>query len=99
MPGSQLSTRSSFSSASLLPSATITMPAWSEWPIPTPPPWCTDTQVAPLDAFSRAFKMGQSAIASLPSRLPSDVVAVVEDDRATRFEREHRAHVFGHCAH
>ena len=39
--------------------------------MPTPPPWWTDTQVAPLDAFSSAFSTGQSAIASLPSRMPS----------------------------
>ena len=39
--------------------------------MPTPPPWCTDTQVAPHDAFSSAFSTGQSAIASLPSRMPS----------------------------
>jgi hypothetical protein len=39
--------------------------------MPTPPPWWTDTQVAPLDAFKRAFNTGQSAIASLPSSIPS----------------------------
>ncbi len=39
--------------------------------MPTPPPWCTETQVAPLDALSSAFRIGQSAIASLPSRMPS----------------------------
>ena len=39
--------------------------------MPTPPPWCTDTQVAPADALSSAFSTGQSAMASLPSRMPS----------------------------
>ena len=39
--------------------------------MPTPPPWCTDTQVAPAEALSSAFRIGQSAIASLPSRMPS----------------------------
>ena len=39
--------------------------------MPTPPPWWTDTQVAPADAFSNALRIGQSAIASLPSRIPS----------------------------
>src|SRR5438105_11002953 len=38
MPGSQVSTRSSLASASTEPSATITIPAWSEYPMPTPPP-------------------------------------------------------------
>ncbi len=40
-------------------------------PIPTPPPWWTDTQVAPAAVFKRAFKIGQSAMASLPSFIPS----------------------------
>ena len=35
--------------------------------MPTPP-WCTETQVAPPTALIRAFKIGQSAMASLPSR-------------------------------
>ncbi len=39
--------------------------------MPTPPPWCTDTHVAPADVFSSALSTGQSAMASLPSRMPS----------------------------
>jgi hypothetical protein len=39
--------------------------------MPTPPPWWTDTQVAPLDVLSSALRIGQSAIASLPSRIAS----------------------------
>ena len=33
-----------------VPSATVTCPAWIERPMPTPPPWWIDTQVAPDDA-------------------------------------------------
>ena len=47
------------------------MPAWIELPIPTPPPWWTLTQVAPAATFSRAFRIGQSAIASEPSAIAS----------------------------
>src|SRR6202049_5009151 len=39
VPGSLVSTRSSFRAAASVPSATTTMPAWMERPIPTPPPW------------------------------------------------------------
>ncbi len=49
----------------------MTMPAWMDKPMPTPPPWWTETQEAPLTAFRRAFRMGQSAMASEPSRMPS----------------------------
>src|SRR5581483_7692788 len=51
VPGSVVSTRSSRSAASSDPSATTTMPAWIELPIPTPPPWWTLTQVAPAATF------------------------------------------------
>ncbi len=39
--------------------------------MPTPPPWCRETQVAPLAVFSSAFKSGQSETASEPSIMPS----------------------------
>ena len=39
--------------------------------MPTPPPWCTDTQVAPAAVLSSAFSTGQSAMASEPSRIDS----------------------------
>jgi hypothetical protein len=39
--------------------------------MPTPPPWCSDTQVAPLAVFSSAFSSGQSETASEPSRIAS----------------------------
>ena len=39
--------------------------------MPTPPPWCKDTQVAPLAVLTKAFKIGQSAIASDPSFIAS----------------------------
>ena len=39
--------------------------------MPTPPPWWTETQVAPLTALSRALRIGQSPMASEPSRIPS----------------------------
>src|SRR5262245_235076 len=71
VPGSVVSTRSSRSSASAEPSATTTMPAWIELPIPTPPPWWTLTQVAPAATLSRALRIGQSAIASEPSAIAS----------------------------
>ena len=61
----------SLASASGVPSASTASPAWMEYPIPTPPPWCTDTQDAPETAFRRAFRMGQSAMASEPSFIPS----------------------------
>ena len=47
------------------------MPAWIELPIPTPPPWWTLTQVAPAATLTSAFRIGQSAIASDPSRIAS----------------------------
>ena len=71
MPGSVVSTRSSFAAASSVPSATQTMPAWIEWPMPTPPPWWIDTQVAPEAVLTSAFSSGQSAIASEPSFIAS----------------------------
>ena len=71
MPGSLVSTRSSFCAASGVPSATVTWPAWIERPMPTPPPWWIDTHEAPEAVFSIAFSSGQSAIASEPSSIDS----------------------------
>ena len=96
VPGSVVSTRSSRSAASSVPSATTTMPAWIELPIPTPPPWWTLTQVAPAATLSSAFRIGQSAIASEPSSIASvsrygrgdrarvEVVAADHDRRSHR---------------
>src|SRR6478735_1972106 len=53
MPGSLVSTRSIFCAASSVPSATVTWPACRERPMPTPPPWWNDTQVAPEAADAR----------------------------------------------
>ena len=39
--------------------------------MPTPPPWWTLTQVAPAAVFTSALRIGQSAIASDPSRMAS----------------------------
>ena len=39
--------------------------------MPTPPPWWTETQVAPATALSSAFRIGQSATASEPSFMAS----------------------------
>ena len=47
MPGSLVRRRSSFCAARSVPSATETWPAWMERPMPTPPPWWMETQVAP----------------------------------------------------
>jgi hypothetical protein len=69
--GSLLSTRASFSAESAVPSATVTWPAWMERPMPTPPPWWIDTQVAPDEVFTSALSSGQSAIASEPSFIAS----------------------------
>jgi len=60
-----------FACAMSVPSATATMPAWIERPMPTPPPWCTLTHDAPLEVLTRALRMGQSAIASEPSSIAS----------------------------
>ena len=54
-----------------MPSATQTIPAWMERPIPTPPPWWMLTQEAPAEVLTSAFSNGQSAIASDPSSIPS----------------------------
>src|SRR5207244_7938314 len=64
VPGSVVSTRSRRSAASSVPSATTTMPAWIELPIPTPPPWCTLTHVAPAATFSSHVKLRPSAAAA-----------------------------------
>src|SRR5690349_22443713 len=71
IPGSLVSTRSSFSAASGVPSATDTWPACRERPMPTPPPWCTLTQEAPEQVLTRALSTGQSPIASDPSAIAS----------------------------
>src|SRR5271154_5883556 len=54
-----------------VPSAQITMPACCENPMPTPPQWCRDTQVAPEAQFNSAFSSGQSETASEPSAIDS----------------------------
>src|SRR5260370_8357666 len=71
VPGSLVSTRSSLRAASAVPSAPTTIPACIERPMPTPPPWCTLTHDAPLEVLRRALRIGQSAIASEPSRIAS----------------------------
>ena len=71
MPGSFVSTRASRSRIRGVPSATITWPACSELPMPTPPPWWNDTHDAPLATLSSALRIAQSAIASLPSCIAS----------------------------
>ena len=57
--------------ASAVPSQQITIPACCEYPMPTPPPWWIDTQVAPDAQLSSAFRNGQSETASEPSRIDS----------------------------
>ena len=66
-----MSTRSSFSAARSEPSATTTIPAWIDRPIPTPPPWWMLTHDAPDAVFTSALRSGQSAIASEPSSIDS----------------------------
>ncbi len=50
--------------------------------MPTPPPWCSDTQVAPEAVLSRAFSSGQSDTASEPSIASRLGLAVGRGDRA-----------------
>src|SRR3546814_1121633 len=69
--GSFHSTRSRRRAASSVPSQTMTMPECCEKPIPTPPPWWSETQVAPLAVLRRALSSGQSETASEPSRMAS----------------------------
>ncbi|MNE97608.1 hypothetical protein D3C80_1959830 [compost metagenome] len=57
--------------AASVPSHTITTPECCEKPMPTPPPWCRLTQVAPPAVFSSALSSGQSDTASDPSRMAS----------------------------
>jgi len=71
IPGSLVSTRSRRFAAASVPSATTTIPAWSELPMPTPPPWWKLTQLAPAAVLTSALRMGQSAIASEPSFMAS----------------------------
>src|SRR5262249_44260672 len=69
--GWTVSPRSSLFAAASVPSATMTMPACSELPMPTPPPWWKLTHDAPPAQLARAFKRGQSAMASEPSFMAS----------------------------
>ncbi len=39
--------------------------------MPTPPPWWNETHDAPFTAFTSAFRIGQSATASVPSFIAS----------------------------
>jgi hypothetical protein len=50
---------------------TMTMPECCEKPMPTPPPWCIDTQVAPDAVLTSALSSGQSLTASEPSFMDS----------------------------
>src|SRR3954462_3722973 len=67
MPGSASSMRRIRSPASGVPSATITWPACSDLPMPTPPPWWNETQLAPVAVLTSALRIGQAATASVPS--------------------------------
>ena len=70
-PGRSTARAPAACAASGVPSATITMPACCEKPMPTPPPWCSDTQVAPRAVLSSALSSGQSDTASEPSFIAS----------------------------
>lgn len=65
--GSFHNTRAMRRSASSVPSKQMTMSECCENPMPTPPPWCSDTHVAADAVLSSAFKSGQSDTASEPS--------------------------------
>ncbi len=63
------------------PSATMTMPACSELPMPTPPPWWNETQVAPLTRVEQRVQdrpVGDR-VGAVPHRLG---LAVGRGDRA-----------------
>src|SRR5205807_3271643 len=62
--GSLVSTRSSRLAAAGVPSATITWPACSEYPMPTPPPCRKALQDAPLTALTSVLRIVQAATAS-----------------------------------
>ena len=78
-PGSFVSTAPSRSAACAVPSATVVAPADCAWP-PKP---CTATRSACEAVFSSAFRIGQSAMPSEPSRMRS----------VSRTGRGHRARV------
>jgi hypothetical protein len=58
-----------------------------ERPMPTPPPWWTLTQEAPEAVLSRAFRIGQSAMASLPSAMASVSRYGLATDPESRWSR------------
>jgi len=87
MAGSLVSTRSTRHEPSAVPSATTTTPAWIDFPIPTPPPWWTDTHEAPDEVLTNALRIGQSAMASEPSRIPSVSRSGEATEPASRWSR------------
>src|SRR5258708_2288563 len=107
MAGSVVSTRSIFCAASSEPSATTTLPARCEDPLPTPPPCWIDGQGHPAERPAALLELGpderrhetrivERVLDAGVPRLRAEVVAVVEDDRAVALEREHRPHMVGH---
>ena len=62
--GRRCSVRRIRSAARSVPSATLTWPACSERPMPTPPPWWNETHDAPVAVLTSALRIGQSATAS-----------------------------------
>ena len=87
MPGSASSVRRIRSPASGVPSATITWPAWSDLPMPTPPPWWNETQLAPVAVLTSALRIGQSATASDPSLIASVSRCGEATEPASRWSR------------
>ena len=55
--------------------------------MPTPPPWCSDTQVAPPAVLSRALSSGQSETASEPSCIASVSRFGLATEPASRWSR------------
>ena len=87
MPGSASSVRRIRSPASGVPSATHTCPACSDLPMPTPPPWWNETQLAPVAVLTSALRIGQSATASVPSRIASVSRSGEATEPASRWSR------------
>src|SRR5579871_2662203 len=71
IPGSVVNTRCKRRPPDSVPSATTTIPACCEYPMPTPPPLWIETHEAPAEVLTSAFSSGQSDTASDVSSIAS----------------------------
>src|SRR5438094_3363144 len=86
MPGSLLSTRSSRRLEFSVPSATTTIPACCEKPMPTPPPLWIDTHEAPAAVLISAFSNGQSAIALINTAAGASWVSIRSEEHTSELQ-------------